>query len=76
VTGLNILLLVLAPPILGLLFGLLQLLVYVVLAKSGRLAAEQIPFFPILWLRGMLAVVVLGAVLAILQHLGGAADGR
>lgn len=68
-TGLGVLLMVLAPPILGLVFGLVQLLVYVVLAKAGRIDGEKIPFFPILWLRGMLVVVVLGVILAVLQHL-------
>ncbi|MBA3698512.1 MAG: hypothetical protein H0W78_06640 [Planctomycetes bacterium] len=67
--GLGFVLMILAPPILGLVFGLIQLLVYVVLAKAGRITAEQIPFFPILWLRGMLVVVVLGVLLAVLQHL-------
>lgn len=67
--GLGFLLMILAPPILGLLFGLLQLLGYAVLVKTGRLASDKIPFFPILWLRGMLLVVVLGVAMAILQHL-------
>ena len=66
--GLGFILMILAPPILGLVFGLIQLLVYVVLAKTGRISSENIPFFPILWLRGMLLVVVLGVVLAVLQH--------
>ena len=68
--GLGFLLMILGPPILGLLFGLVQLLGYVVLVKTGRLASDKIPFFPILWLRGMLLVVVLGVAMAILQHLG------
>jgi hypothetical protein len=68
-TGVGFLLMILAPPVLGLVFGLLQLLVYVVLAKAGRIDGEKIPFFPILWLRGMLLVVALGVVLAVLQHL-------
>ncbi len=66
--GLGIVLMILAPPILGLVFGLVQLLVYVVLAKTGRITSEQIPFFPILWLRGMLVVVVVGVIMAVLQH--------
>ncbi len=68
-TGLGFLLMILAPPLLGLVFGLLQLLVYVVLAKAGRISSENIPFFPILWLRGMMVVVALGVILAVLQHL-------
>lgn len=72
-TGLGFLLMIFAPPILGLVFGLLQLLVYVVLAKAGRIDGEKIPFFPILWLRGMLVVVVLGVILAVLQHIDSAA---
>jgi hypothetical protein len=71
VPGLGFVLMILAPPILGLVFGLVQLLVYVVLARTGRMSAENIPFFPILWLRGMLLVVVLGVILAVLQHLDG-----
>ena len=67
--GLGFILMILAPPIIGLVFGLIQWLVYVVLSKTGRITSEQIPFFPILWLRGMLLVVVLGVVLAVLQHL-------
>ena len=68
--GLGFLLMIIGPPIIGLLFGLVQLLGYVVLVKTGRLASDKIPFFPILWLRGMLLVVVLGVAMAILQHLG------
>jgi hypothetical protein len=40
----------------------------VVLAKSGRITSDQIPFFPILWLKGMLLVVVVGVLMAILSH--------
>lgn len=70
-TGLGFILMILAPPVLGLVFGLVQLLVYVVLAKSGRITSERIPFFPILWLRGMLLVVVLGVLMAVFQHVDG-----
>jgi hypothetical protein len=68
-TGVGFILMILGPPILGLVFGLLQLVAYVLLNKMGQLSTEQIPFFPILWLRGMLVVVAIGVVLAILQHL-------
>jgi len=68
VTGIDFLLMALAPLILGLVFGLVQLLVYVVLVKTGRISSENIPFFPILWLRGMTLVVVLGAAMAIYLH--------
>ena len=67
-TGIDFLLMALAPLILGLVFGLVQLLVYVVLVKTGRISSENIPFFPILWLRGMTLVVVLGAAMAIYLH--------
>jgi hypothetical protein len=66
--GLSFILLIVGPPILGLVFGLIFLLVYVVLAKSGRITSDQIPFFPILWLKGMLLVVVVGVLMAILSH--------
>jgi hypothetical protein len=67
-TGLGFLLMILGPPILGVVFGLLQLFGYVMLQKSGKITPEDIPFFPILWLRGMLVVVVIGVIFAILQH--------
>ena len=65
----GIVLMVLAPPVLGLVFGLLQLLGYAVMVKAGRTTWEQVPFFPILWLRGMVVVVAVGAVLGIAQAL-------
>ncbi len=66
--------LILSPPLLGLVLGLAQLLVYRTLVALGRFQRERIPFFPFLWLRGMIAVVAVGAVLAIIQTIssGGA----
>jgi hypothetical protein len=72
---LALLLLVAAPPALGLALGLLQLAVYLALVRGGRLARSAVPFFPILWLRGMVAVVALGALAAIIQSLSGGAPG-
>ena len=60
-------LMILAPPLVGLVLGLLQLAVYLLLVKAGSLPRERIPFFPILWLRGMLVVVVLGVAMGIWQ---------
>jgi hypothetical protein len=60
-------LMILAPPLVGLVFGLLQLAVYLALVKAGNLPRERIPFFPILWLRGMLVVVALGVAMGIWQ---------
>lgn len=60
---------VLAPPVLGLVFGLLQLLGYVVMVKAGKTTWDEVPFFPILWLRGMVVVVAVGAILGIAQAL-------
>jgi hypothetical protein len=65
----GLVLMVLAPPVLGLVLGLLQLLGYAVLVKAGRTSWERVPFFPILWLRGMVVVVAVGAILAITQAL-------
>jgi hypothetical protein len=72
---LSLLLLVAAPPALGLLLGLVQLAIYLVLVRSGRLERRAVPFFPILWLRGMVVVVALGALAAIVQSLSGGAGG-
>jgi hypothetical protein len=72
---LSLLLLVAAPPALGLLLGLVQLAVYLLLVRRGRLARGAVPFFPILWLRGMVAVVALGALAAIIQGISGGANG-
>ena len=63
----GMLMMVLAPPVVGLVLGLIQLLVYVALVKAGSLPRERIPFFPILWLRGMLVVVVIGVGMGIWQ---------
>lgn len=60
---------VLAPPVVGLIFGLLQLLGYAVMVKAGKTTWDEVPFFPILWLRGMVVVVAVGAILGILQAL-------
>lgn len=60
---------VLAPPVLGLLLGLVQLLSYAVKVRLGFATWDQVPFFPILWLRGMVVVVAVGAVLGIAQAL-------
>ncbi len=68
--GVGFLLMILGPPIIGLFFGVLQLIVYMLLEKTGRITKEQIPFFPILWLKGMLVVVVIGVIMAINGHLG------
>lgn len=58
----------------GILLGLVQLAVYALLARHGRIAAERIPAFIVLFARGMLAVVLLAIVLAVLAHvLGGRA---
>jgi hypothetical protein len=66
----GLVLMVLAPPVLGLVLGLLQLLGYAVLVKAGRTTWDAVPFFPILWLRGMVVVVAVGAILGIVQALG------
>lgn len=52
----------------GLLLGLLQLAAYTVLARHGRIPAERIPPFPVMFARGMVAVVVLAIVFAILTR--------
>jgi hypothetical protein len=61
---------------LGLLLGLVQLAIYLLLVRSGRLARAAVPFFPFLWLRGMVAVVALGALAAIILGIIGGAPGQ
>ena len=53
----------------GILLGLLQLVVYTVLARHGRIASDRIPPFLVLFARGMVAVVALAVVFAILTRL-------
>ncbi len=53
---------ILAVPVLGLVLALVQLAIYRLLVRWGRINAEQIPFFGALLLRGMVAVFVLGAL--------------
>ena len=65
----GIILMVLAPPVIGLVFALLQLAGYALMVKAGRTTWDDVPFFPILWLRGMVVVVAVGAVLGIAQAL-------
>jgi hypothetical protein len=68
-TGLGFILMILAPPLVGLVFGLLQLIIYLLLVKIQWIKNERVPFFPILWLRGMMVVIALGVMMAIFQHL-------
>ena len=66
--GLNLVLFIFAPLVLGLVLGLLQLFAYMIMAKTGSMEPDQVPPFPILWMRGMLVVVALGVAMAIWQH--------
>jgi hypothetical protein len=74
-SALSLLLLFAAPPGLGLLVGLLQLAVYRLLVARGRLPRGAVPFFPILWLRGMVLVVAVGALAGIILGIAGGAPG-
>ncbi len=47
----------LGPPLIGVLFGFVQLGVYRLLARLGAIRADGIPVFPILMLRGMLVML-------------------
>jgi hypothetical protein len=61
---------ILAVPVLGLALALVQLAVYRLLVRLGRMNAEQIPFFGALLLRGMIAVFVLGALTGLILSSG------
>lgn len=49
----------------GVLLGLVQHLAYAVMLRHGKIAAERVPPFLILFARGLIAVVVLAIALAI-----------
>lgn len=60
-----ILMLILAPILVAIVFALLQLLVYKILAWIKVIDGERIPMFPILLFRGLiilLALITLGAI--------------
>jgi len=67
----GIALLLLGPPIGGVVLGFLQLALYKALVKSGAMLTESVPMFPILVLRGMIALIaVIAAVLFWLKASG------
>ena len=68
---LGFLLLLIAPPVLAVVLAFLQFGVYRALAGLGVLRRERIPAFLILWLRGMIAVVAIAAVMGIWQNVEG-----
>lgn len=51
----------LGPPLIGVLFGLIQLGIYRLLVRIRVLRAEQVPMFPILFLRGMMILIAIVA---------------
>ena len=53
--------LILGPPLIGVLFGLIQLGVYRLLVRAKAITAEQVPMFPILFLRGMMILIAIVA---------------
>lgn len=69
-TVLGFLALILGPPIIGLVLGLVQWLAYRIAVASRLLAADRVPPFPILWLRGLVAVVAIAAALGIWSVMG------
>ncbi len=69
-TVLGFLVLILGPPVIGLLLGLVQWSGYRIAVASRLLAADRVPPFPILWLRGLVMVVVLAAALGIWSVMG------
>jgi hypothetical protein len=55
----------LAVPVIGALLGLVQLAVYRLRVRAGKMTADEIPFFGALLMRGMMIVVALGVIAAI-----------
>lgn len=62
---------VVAVPLLGLGLALIQLGTYRALANLGRIPATAVPWFGILWLRGMAGAVAVLALLAIASRVAG-----
>jgi hypothetical protein len=69
-TVLGFLGLILGPPLIGLLLGLVQSAAYRLAVVAHLIAAERVPPFPILWLRGLVAVVAIAAALGIWSVVG------
>jgi hypothetical protein len=62
---------VLMVPISGALLGALQLAWYRARVRSGALAQDQVPFFGVLLLRGMMlvfALIALGTIVVNIKH--------
>lgn len=62
---LAILMLIFAPIIAAILLGLLQLLIYKILAWVRIISHDRIPMFPILLFRGLIILLALIALMAI-----------
>lgn len=59
----------LAPLVLGLVLAFAQSAIYGVLIRAGKVKPEDVPFFGILLLRGLVLAIVLAGVLALALHL-------
>ena len=61
----------LGPPLIGVLFGFIQLGVYRLLVRAKVLTNEQVPMFPILFLRGMMILIAIVAAHVFYYSAGG-----
>ena len=61
----------LGPPLLGVFFAFLQLGVYRLLVRAKALTDEQVPMFPILFLRGMMILIAIVAAHVFYYSAGG-----
>ncbi len=59
----------LAPLVLGLVFAFVQSAIYGALIRAGKMKPEDVPFFGILLLRGLVLAIALAGVLALALHL-------
>jgi len=61
----------LGPPLIGVLFGFVQLGVYRLLVRAKAVRAEDVPMFPILFLRGMMILIAIVAAHVFYYSAGG-----
>ncbi len=61
----------LGPPLIGVLFGFIQLAIYRLLVRIKAITNEQVPMFPILFLRGMMILIAIVAAHVFYYSAGG-----
>lgn len=61
----------LGPPLIGVLFGFIQLGIYRLLVRAKAVRDQDVPMFPILFLRGMMILIAIVAAHVFYYSAGG-----